>query len=59
MEFHSSPKLGGGESLEGTKSLTLLAEKLILVLGSHKNATDTEKGYEGMHSFTKHSDHRP
>lgn len=25
----------------------ILAEKLTLVLGSHENATDTEKGYGG------------
>lgn len=53
MEFHNSPKLGCGESLEGTRASLILAEKLILVLGSHKNATDTEKGYGGDAQFHK------
>lgn len=57
-KFHNSFMLGDRESLRAPKAAHF-GRKTTLVLGSHKNATDTEKGYEGMHSFTKHSGHRP
>lgn len=43
--------LAGEESLEATRASLVLAEKLTPVLGSHKNAMDTEKGYKGMYSL--------
>lgn len=40
--------LGGvGELQRAPRASLDLAEKLTLVLGSHKNATDTEEGYKG------------
>ena len=45
-KFHSSPILRDAEK-RAPRASFIFAEKLTLVLGSHKDAVDTEKGYLG------------
>ena len=60
VKFHNFSMLGGGESLDSTMNgHTQLGRKEYYTVESDKDNVNTEKGCEGMHSFTKYIDQRP